>query len=165
MPLILGVVVLILLLWAVNGFSKADPNQAARVLRSIGGYAALIFAGFLLLRGELAAALSFGALGVGLLGWFRLWPAVYYFDGRQAGGREHAQRDAAAGSDPRSPSSGKMTEQEAYQILGVEPGASTQEIGRAHRSLMKKLHPDQGGSTYLAARVNAAKDVLLRRHR
>ena len=88
---------------------------------------------------------------------------VPYLDRRDPGWGEHAQRDAAAGRGAAS--SGKMSEQEAYQILGLEAGASADAIGRAHRTLMKKFHPDQGGSTYLAARINEAKEILLRRHR
>ena len=88
-----------------------------------------------------------------------------YLDRREPGWRENSQTDSTTGSGRRGWSTGKMTEEEAYQILGVQPGASAKDIGLAHRSLMKKLHPDRGGSTYLAARVNEAKDVLLRRHR
>jgi hypothetical protein len=85
-----------------------------------------------------------------------------YLDRRFAGWREAAKGNGEAGSGPRG--AGAMTEEEAYQVLGLAPGAGAEEIARAHRSLMKKLHPDHGGSTSLAARVNQAKDVLSRRH-
>ena len=228
--ILIGLVVLILLLWGLGLFAKADPKGLALGARRAGGVAALVGAAVLLFRGNFAFALPLGITGFGLLGWGP-WqglarrtqrssgqvsrvrsaflemeldhdtgamrgriiagpragtsldaldvPAVIamlsevdeesrsllaaYLDRRDAGWRPNTD-DGAGARDVRRPS-GKMTEEEAYQVLGIAPGASADEITRAHRSLMKKLHPDQGGSTYLAARVNEAKELLMRRHR
>jgi hypothetical protein len=234
MALLLGLVVLVLVLWAVGRFSTPDPKQNAALVRRVGGGAVLVFAGFLFFRGAMWVAAPVAALGLGLVGWKAPLPGfnwlalkfprrvsrvrsaflemeldddtgamrgwilagphdgaaldsldtptlvalmrgidddsrrllVAYLDRRQPRWREYAKQDAGAGhSGGAAATSREMAEEEAYQILGLQPGASRDQIGRAHRSLMKKLHPDQGGSTYLAGRVNQAKEVLLRRHR
>jgi len=231
---IFGLLVLALVIYALNAFSKVNPRTAAVVVKTGGGFGALALGVLLGLRGRLDVAIPLGLAGLGLLGWLpwnvpgfgdrtrkaagqvsRVRAAflemeldhdsgamrgrilagrhegvrldaldvatlsaylptideesrallMAYLDRREPGWREHAKGDAAAGGRGTARSSGKMTEEEAYQVLGVKPGASAEDIGRAHRTLMKKLHPDQGGSTYLAARVNEAKEVLLRRHR
>jgi DnaJ domain len=87
-----------------------------------------------------------------------------YLDRRFPTWREDADANPYTGGSVNG-GTGAMTEEEAYEILGLKPGADAKTIRKAHRALMKMLHPDQGGSTYLAARVNQAKDILIRRHR
>jgi len=83
-----------------------------------------------------------------------------YLDGRFPVWRDDAEADAHRGQGS-APASGAMSKQEAYKILGLEPGASAADIRKAHRRLMQRLHPDIGGTSFLAARINEAKDVLL----
>jgi DnaJ domain len=78
--------------------------------------------------------------------------------------RTHADWRTRAGSRRRSgapPPSGMMSREEAYAVLGLRPNCAEKEIRDAHRRLMKQYHPDRGGSDYLAAKINQAKDVLV----
>jgi len=73
------------------------------------------------------------------------------------------ERTAGAGRGNARSTSGDMSVEEAYAILGLSQGADADAIKEAHRRLMVKLHPDHGGSDYLATKINRARDVLLHR--
>jgi hypothetical protein len=82
-----------------------------------------------------------------------------YLDRAHPTWREDMARAEGGGGGP----DGRMTRAQALDILGLDEGASDEEIRRAHRDLMLRMHPDRGGSTFLAAKINEAKDVLLGR--
>ena len=160
---LIGLVALAIVLWFIHKFVQANPRGMAWLLQRAGGIAVLLAAAFLTVRGEWVAALPLALMGFGLLGWM---PQLSLGNSERRGaGRGEDPQGGANARQRAATGAGKMTEEEAYQIFGLQPGATAEDIGQAYRSLMKKLHPDQGGTTYLAARINEAKDVLLRRHR
>ena len=241
--LVAGVILLLLGLYGLKLWTRADPKVLSQILFRSVAYAALLGAVGALVTGRFAAALPLVVVGVGLLG--RLDPGGVggflgslfrgggiggsgsgprtsqvrsglfemildqrtgdltgriisgpragtdlgalsvpelvelrgdcdaqslalleaYLDRRAPAWRENAQRNHGAGGvGGNSAASDAMSEEEAYQILGLDPGAGADAVRTAHRTLMKKLHPDHGGSSYLAARINRAKEVILRKH-
>jgi hypothetical protein len=239
--LLLGLMALILSIYALRQLGRARPAQLAANIRNGGGFLALAAAVLVLLRGRLVPALGLGGLSLFLFyGENFSWRKVHdwsqarqrarrrsrasaafvsmtldhatgdvdgevvagpyvgrklsamsyaecedlyfdclasdansarlletYFDRRFPGWRRAGENDANArdgGRRRRGGGDGEMSENEAYQTLGLRPGASADEIIRAHRRLMKERHPDHGGTTDEAARINQAKDKLLRRH-
>lgn len=243
--LVAGLLLLWLSSYLLRGFVKANPAVLSRRLRQAGGWLALGFAVFAIMRGELNLAFGAGLFGFWLLGTQPGWAtnlagrsaprwgarpqrrrvsrvrtlslemmldqasgqiagqclagpmagrslealsqtesvALYrwcelsdpqgarlletYLDRRFADWRiaGHPRDDARGnGGSARHEKTAGMSEREAHELLGLQQGATRNQITQAHRRLMKKFHPDHGGSNAIAARVNEAKDVLMRRH-
>jgi DnaJ homolog subfamily C member 19 len=149
--LILGFACLLVLMGALGMFSRAQIATLKSLGIWIGAIGGLLLAALLFLTRRGAVALS-ALIMLGPLVWS--WVA-------QAGRQKMGQGGARPGAGRASPRQGAMTREEAYEVLGLRPGASEDDIRAAHRRLMRGAHPDSGGSDWLAARINLARDILL----
>jgi hypothetical protein len=145
----LGLGVLIFLILLGRGYVSADARTLARLLRKIGGLVFAIAAVALAATGRFAVAV--GAAGLA-------WALLF---GSDAPWQKARGAFGGGGERPRGPSGPRMTRAEALQVLGLGEGAGEEDIRAAHRRLIRQTHPDAGGTNYLAAKINEAKDVLL----
>jgi DnaJ family protein C protein 19 len=152
--LLLGAVVLFVLLGGMRAFERASVTSVKSLFVWIAALGGLSLALLLILTGRGGIALGALAMFGPLL--YQRWQAAR---GRRIGGMGAGPRSGSSRSG--APRSGAMTRDEAYEVLGLHPGASEPEIKEAHRRLMRGAHPDAGGSDWLAARINQARDILL----
>jgi DnaJ family protein C protein 19 len=148
--LLLGTAILTVLLLGLRAFERASVGTIYTLLKWIAAFGGIALTLLLFVSGRGAQALG-GLVFLGPLLW-RRWHH------RSAGFSQFS----SAGTPPPPPrQSSSMTRQEAYEVLGLKPGADEDAIHAAHRRLMRTAHPDAGGSDWLASRVNQARDVLL----
>ena len=146
-PLALGLAALAATLWAANAFSRASIASVKSFFAWVAALAGLSLTALLFLSGRSSIAMT---------GLFLAGPLVLDFWRENRGGGAGPNRSASARP-------GRMTRKEALEILGLREGASDSDVRAAWVRVMRGAHPDGGGTDWLAARVNQARDVLLRR--
>ena len=141
MPGIAIVAAILVALWVLREAGRMPAASQRRFTRLAMGYGLCIASAFFALKGLWIFAVPMFGFGAGILGWQNLMSSK---------------------PAPDLAPSVKMEREEAFDVLGLKATASADEIRAAHKKLLRAIHPDAGGSTYLAAKINAARDLLLK---
>jgi len=143
----------VVLLLLAAAYTRARPKDLVKGIRFSGG----------VLLGLVTIALAVtGRIGLAFLAAAGAWALLTGTMPPWLGAPRNPG-DAGGSRDLPPGRRGTMSRAEALKVLGLEAGATEEQIRAAHRRLILQIHPDKGGTSYLAAKINEAKDVLLRR--
>ncbi|MEQ1545367.1 DnaJ domain-containing protein [Methyloglobulus sp.] len=156
------VLLIVVAFYALRAFRKASPAFVARLIRIMG----FSFIGVMFLYLGATGRLNglFALTGIAVAFAVRMLPTLLRYAPylhRLWLEFTAAKQQSSGQQSGRTSPKGTMAKEEAYEVLGLKPGALEQDIIAAHRKLMQKIHPDRGGSDYLAAKINLAKKILL----
>jgi 4-amino-4-deoxy-L-arabinose transferase-like glycosyltransferase len=161
--ILIAVIGIALILWHKITNAKGAERKKMILWSTISGVLAVL--GLLAITGHLNIITALIAGAVALLPRaMQLAKYLPYINQLyQKRGQQHAQNSRQNQQGGSQPSNGKhtMSAEQAREVLGLKPGCSKEDIILAHRRMMQKVHPDRGGSDYLAAQINTAKDILL----
>jgi len=155
------VLLFILAFFGIRAFLKTSPPVVARYIKifflSVAGLSLL----YLIASGRLNWFFALAGITIAFV--LRLLPTLLHYAPylHRLWLKFNAEKQSASQGQNKTDVKGKMSVEEAYEVLGLKRGASESEIIAAHRNLMQKMHPDRGGSNYLAAKINLAKKILL----
>jgi DnaJ domain len=152
-PFVIALVIVIGGFWVIRKIGRTPSKEMRALFQKLGGGAMIAFAALLTFRGQFNFAIGLFAVGMGLIGKASLLPNGLNWNRTPPEAPEH--------STPPQRGKVNITKDEALAVLGLKRGASPEDVKQAHKRLMKDFHPDKGGSDYLAAKINEAKDVLL----
>jgi hypothetical protein len=156
-----GGIALVVILMLLRALAGADIGLVTKGVRYSGAVVLLFVAIGLAAIDKVGLSVLAASFAWGLFTGGHAWPVGWSFRSASGGNRDRNRARWTSYEEPTTQAGSMMSRAVALNVLGLEAGATPDEINAAHKRLIMQNHPDRGGTTYLAAQINEARDVLL----